>query len=94
MYRARHWLTAQGKGGVPCDFLHLPANPAVALVIPEDRPPLPYLPQEEITLVAAGVLATEIEVLSAQKEFRPAPRLRPQRARSRSRSRIWTCCWT
>jgi pyroglutamyl-peptidase len=70
MYRARHWLTAQGKGAVPCGFLHLPANPAVALAVPEDRPPLPYLPQEEITRavrVALGVVAGEGEVTATQK---------------------------
>lgn len=41
MYAARHVL----GDGVPCGFVHLPANAAVALNAPS---PIPYLPQSEI----------------------------------------------
>lgn len=60
MYRALHHLARAGRAGVPCGFLHVPANAEVALAVPEDRPALPYLPQDEITRavrVAAGVVA-------------------------------------
>lgn len=63
MYRALHTLAQAGRAHVPCGFLHLPANPDVALAVPEDRPALPYLPQSEITRavrVAAGVLARRL----------------------------------
>ena len=46
MYRALHHLHTTERAGVPCGFLHVPANAAVALAAPE---PLPYLPQTEIT---------------------------------------------
>jgi pyroglutamyl-peptidase len=49
LYHALHHLALTGRGGVPCGFLHVPANAAVALAVPEDRPALPYLPQPEIT---------------------------------------------
>ncbi|WP_221088404.1 pyroglutamyl-peptidase I [Deinococcus aquaedulcis] len=49
LYRALHHLAQGGRAGVPCAFMHVPANPAVALAWPEDRPPLPYLPDAEIT---------------------------------------------
>ncbi|RJF73607.1 pyroglutamyl-peptidase I [Deinococcus cavernae] len=49
MYQALHYLTETNAAHVPCGFLHVPANPAVALAVPEDRPALPYLPQGEIT---------------------------------------------
>lgn len=56
MYLARHVLGA----GVPCGFLHLPANEAVAL---NARAPLPYLPQAEIergVRVALGAIAAAL----------------------------------
>ena len=59
LYRALHELAAE-SAAVPCGFLHVPANPAVALASPPDRPAMPYLPQEEITRavrVAAQVIA-------------------------------------
>lgn len=49
LYHVRHRLEQAGRGAVPCGFLHVPANAAVALAWPSDRPPLPYLPQQEIT---------------------------------------------
>lgn len=49
MYHALRALALDGRGHVPCGFLHVPANPAVALAVPEDRSSLPYLPQPEIT---------------------------------------------
>lgn len=49
MYRALQHLHDTGRGHVPCGFLHVPANAAVALAVPSDRPALPYLPQAEIT---------------------------------------------
>ncbi|KQQ99400.1 pyroglutamyl-peptidase I [Deinococcus sp. Leaf326] len=49
MYRALHHLQETGRAGVPCGFLHVPANAAVALAAPQGRPPMPYLPQDEIT---------------------------------------------
>ncbi len=49
MYRALHHLQDTGRAHVPCGFLHVPANPAVALAVPKDRPAMPYLPQDEIT---------------------------------------------
>lgn len=49
MYTALHHLQQTARAAVPCGFLHVPANEAVALAIPEDRSPLPYLPQAEIT---------------------------------------------
>ncbi|MFD1730943.1 pyroglutamyl-peptidase I [Deinococcus malanensis] len=49
MYHALHELRLPGRPEVPCDFLHVPANSWVALSVPGDRPPLPYLSQEEIT---------------------------------------------
>jgi pyroglutamyl-peptidase len=55
---------------VPCGFLHLPANAAVALAAPEDRPPLSYLPQPEITRavrVAAQTVAAELPVLTGSR---------------------------
>ncbi len=55
MYLARHVL----GGGVPCGFLHLPANAAVALGAQQ---PLPYLPQAEIE---RGVRATLAPVAAA-----------------------------
>ncbi|PTA68949.1 pyroglutamyl-peptidase I [Deinococcus arcticus] len=60
LYRALHHLATGGRGGIPCAFVHVPANPAVALAWPEDRPPLPYLPDAEIVRavrVAAEALA-------------------------------------
>lgn len=63
MYHALSRLAQAGRSGVPCGFLHVPANAAVALAVPEDRAPLPYLPQEEITRavrVAASVLAGDV----------------------------------
>ena len=60
LYHALHALSEAGRGAVPCGFLHVPANAAVALAVPADRPPLPYLPQSEITRavrVAAAVIA-------------------------------------
>lgn len=69
LYHALHRLQAQGQAQVPCGFLHVPANAAVALAAPQDRPPLPYLPQSEITRavrVAAEVVAVSVAaVLSA-----------------------------
>ena len=62
---AAAWVTglrreqSQGRAHVPTGFLHLPANAEVALAVSPDRPPLPYLPQEELTravLVAAEAL--------------------------------------
>ncbi|GGM12409.1 pyroglutamyl-peptidase I [Deinococcus aerophilus] len=70
MYRARQWLTERDRPGVPCGFLHLPANAAVALAAPEDRPALPYLPQPEITRavrVAAQTVAAELPVLTGSR---------------------------
>lgn len=49
MYRALRHLEETGRAGVPCGFLHVPANAAVALAVPQGRPPVPYLPQQEIT---------------------------------------------
>ena len=49
LYRTLHHLACSGRSQVPCGFLHVPANAEVALAVPEDRPALPYLPQEEIT---------------------------------------------
>ncbi|WP_102125507.1 pyroglutamyl-peptidase I [Deinococcus planocerae] len=49
LYHALDWLSRSGRGEVPCGFLHVPANAEVALAMPEDRPALPYLPQDEIT---------------------------------------------
>lgn len=63
MYHALHALAASGRAGVPCGFLHVPANAEVALAVPEDRPALPYLPQPEITRavrVAVDVLADRL----------------------------------
>ncbi|WP_027459437.1 pyroglutamyl-peptidase I [Deinococcus murrayi] len=54
MYHALHHLAQQGRAHVPCGFLHVPANAAVALAVPEDRPALPYLPQSEITRAVRG----------------------------------------
>ncbi|MBZ9749640.1 pyroglutamyl-peptidase I [Deinococcus sp. HMF7604] len=48
LYAALHALDRGGRAHIPCGFLHVPANAAVALAWPEDRPPLPYLPQVEI----------------------------------------------
>ncbi|GAA4005452.1 pyroglutamyl-peptidase I [Deinococcus rubellus] len=44
MYLARHQLGP----GVPCGFLHVPADETLALFQPPGRPLLPYLPQSEI----------------------------------------------
>ncbi|WP_034385356.1 pyroglutamyl-peptidase I [Deinococcus sp. YIM 77859] len=63
LYCALHHLAITGHRHVPCGFLHVPANAAVALAVPEDRPALPYLPQEEITRavwVAAKVVGDEL----------------------------------
>lgn len=49
LYRALDHLRRAGRAHVPCGFLHVPANAAVALAVPEDRAPIPYLPQDEIT---------------------------------------------
>ena len=49
MYQALHYLHETNAAHRPCGFLHVPANPAVALAVPEDRPAMPYLPQSEIT---------------------------------------------
>ncbi|SMB95084.1 pyroglutamyl-peptidase I [Deinococcus hopiensis] len=65
MYQALHALARADRGGVPCGFLHLPASAVVALAVPEDRPPLPYLPQAEITRavqVAAETVAATLRV--------------------------------
>ena len=70
LYHALHWLREHGRGAVPCGFLHVPANAAVALAVPADRPPLPYLPQSEITRavrVAAQVIAAQSSVLQMGK---------------------------
>jgi len=59
MYHALYILQTQGRAHVPTGFLHLPANAEVALAVSPERPPLPYLPQEELTravLVAAEAL--------------------------------------
>lgn len=63
LYHALGRLQEQGRAGVPCGFLHVPANAAVALAVPPDRPALPYLPQSEITRsvrIAAEVVAAGI----------------------------------
>ncbi|MEF2279747.1 pyroglutamyl-peptidase I [Deinococcus sp. YIM 134068] len=63
LYHALDHLAHTGRAGVPCGFLHVPANAGVALAVPEDRPPLPYLPQEEITRavrVAAEVVGGRV----------------------------------
>jgi len=63
MYHALHCLAVSGRPQVPCGFLHVPANPEVALAVPEDRPALPYLPQGEITRavrVAAETIARSL----------------------------------
>lgn len=49
LYAALHHLAGTGRAHVPCGFLHVPANAEVALAVPEDRGPVPYLPQAEIT---------------------------------------------
>ena len=49
LYHALHQLARLGRAQVPCGFLHVPANAELALAVSEDQPPLPYLPQEEIT---------------------------------------------
>lgn len=49
MYTALHHLQQTDRPSVPCGFLHVPANETVALAVPEDRAPLPYLPQAEVT---------------------------------------------
>ncbi|BDP42872.1 pyrrolidone-carboxylate peptidase [Deinococcus aetherius] len=49
LYYALDHLSHSGRAHVPCGFLHVPANAQVALAVPEDRPALPYLPQDEIT---------------------------------------------
>ncbi|WP_367272233.1 pyrrolidone-carboxylate peptidase [Deinococcus sp.] len=49
MYQALHHLHTTGRSHVPCGFVHLPASAEVALAVPQDRPPVPYLPQPEIT---------------------------------------------
>ncbi|MBB5234953.1 pyroglutamyl-peptidase I [Deinococcus budaensis] len=64
LYHALHTLARAGRAHVPCGFLHVPANPEVALAVPGDRPALPYLPQGEITRavrVAAETLARRLE---------------------------------
>lgn len=53
-YYARHALTTSGRTDVPCGFLHVPANAAVALNTDKE---LPYLPQSEIN--RAVFVATE-----------------------------------
>lgn len=58
MYHALHYLHETNAAHVPCGFLHVPANPAVALNVPEDRPPLPYLPQSEITRAVSIAVQT------------------------------------
>ena len=63
MYRALAHLHAAGRAHVPCGFLHVPANAAVALAVPKDRPAMPYLPQPEIT--RAVRLAAETVMQSA-----------------------------
>lgn len=63
MYHALRQLASAGRAGVPCGFLHVPANAEVALAVPQDRPALPYLPQEEITRavrVAAETVACHL----------------------------------
>ncbi|GAA5533381.1 pyroglutamyl-peptidase I [Deinococcus aluminii] len=63
LYRALHHLASAGRAHVPCGFLHVPANAEVALAVPEDRAPIPYLPQTEITRavrVAAEVVACRL----------------------------------
>lgn len=49
LYAALRFLGQEGRSGVPCGFLHVPAHPAVALAQSPERPPMPYLPQSEIT---------------------------------------------
>ncbi|WP_278914602.1 pyroglutamyl-peptidase I [Deinococcus wulumuqiensis] len=71
LYHALHWLSEQGRGAVPCGFLHVPANAAVALAVPTDRPPLPYLPQSEITRAVRVAAETIAERTAFQNE--PAP---------------------
>ncbi|ACO46593.1 pyroglutamyl-peptidase I [Deinococcus deserti] len=69
MYHALHQLHLRGRAEVPCGFLHVPANPQVALSVAGDRPPLPYLPQEEITRAvrtAAQTMAGQNEVCGSQ----------------------------
>lgn len=64
MYHALHYLHETNAAHVPCGFLHVPANPAVALAVPEDRPALPYLPQGEITRavrIAAQTVTTNLK---------------------------------
>lgn len=66
LYQALDHLSRAGRAHVPCGFLHVPANAAVALAVPEDRPALPYLPQEEITRavrVAAEVTGRGLRVV-------------------------------
>ena len=63
MYHALHALGRERREHVPCGFLHVPASAAVALAVPEDRAPLPYLPQPEITRavrVAAEAVARSL----------------------------------
>ena len=74
LYHARHRLTQAGRADVPCGFLHVPANAAVALAWPGDRPPLPYLPQDEITRaveVAVRTITAALEVTETERG--PAP---------------------
>ncbi|AFZ65831.1 pyroglutamyl-peptidase I [Deinococcus peraridilitoris] len=59
MYVARHALGAE----VPCGFLHLPANPEVALGAPRE---LPYLPQQELNRGVQVVVETVAARLRAR----------------------------
>ncbi|WP_295814801.1 pyroglutamyl-peptidase I [uncultured Deinococcus sp.] len=72
LYHARHRLAQAGRGHVPCGFLHVPANAAVALAWPADRPPLPYLPQPEIT--RAVEIAARTVVQDGHAPALPRPR--------------------
>lgn len=70
MYLARHHLTRHRPGpGVPCGFLHVPADESLALAQPPSKPPLPYLPQGEINRgigLALAVLAGQVKSVEGE----------------------------
>ena len=63
MYLARHLL----GGGVPCGFLHLPANESLALAA---RTPTPYLPQAELVRAVRIALETVAAEVAEQTAVR------------------------
>lgn len=68
MYHALHYLHETDAAHVPCGFLHVSANPAVALAVPDDRAALPYLPQGEITRAVKIAAETTAETVQYHSE--------------------------